>query len=130
MKDLREELVRLLNEDKKVHKLEEMARVGSLNGFEFKVYGGERNIPHIHMDSADKKVCIRLDIAEYYAHGKSKDTLNSNERDILIDFMNNRHRRFDITNYEYMLNLWNENNPNYEIDEEMQMPDYKNLECK
>lgn len=128
MDNLLDETIKRLS---KIHKIEEMARVGSMNGFDFKVYGGEGSYPHIHMDSADKSVYIRLDKCDYFLHNSGPDMLNSNERKILVKFMNTKHKKYNVTYWEYMINLWNENNPEYEIDDtKLKMPDYSKLKVK
>lgn len=128
--NITDKTIELLKEYNNIHKLEEMARVGTLKGFDFKVYGGKRNIPHIHIDNKNKSVCIRLDIADYYIHGKSKDIFDAKERDILITFMNSQNEDLDMINYKAMLILWNMNNPNYKVDPNMNMPNYKTIKCK
>ena len=80
----------------------------------------------------NRKGCIRLDCPEYFQHGTSfKDKLNKKEISNLIDFLKTQHKRFinvdfRFTNFDYMLMLWNDNNPDYQIEVD-NMPDYNNL---
>ena len=113
------------------HSLYEMARIGNTSdNIEIHIYGREGSVPHFHF--YDKKTgrmgCIRLDTAEYFQHGRGKyaDKLNSKEIKNLIDFLKEQHKRLPISNWEYLIILWNDNNPNFEIDE-LPMPDYTKL---
>lgn len=112
------------------HTLYEMARIGNTSdNIEIHIYGKEGHIPHFHF--YDKKTnrmgCIRLDKPEYFSHGKRyTDKLTSKEIKNLIDFLNEEHKALPITNWKYLVVLWNDNNPNYSIDI-LPMPNYTEL---
>lgn len=111
------------------HTLLEMARVGKFGECEVAIYGGEGFIPHFHFfdRESNRQGCIRLDKAKYFSHGRKNDRLNSSERKDLVAWLRSPMRRVGMSVYEYMLFLWNENNPDFEIDEQMEMPNYLEL---
>lgn len=113
------------------HTLYEMARIGNTSdNIEIHIYGKEGNIPHFHFyDRKDERMgCIRIDKAEYFSHGKGKyaDKLSAKEIYNLIEFLNSQHKRLPITNWQYLIILWNDNNPDFEIDM-LKTPDYSKL---
>lgn len=121
------------NEYNKIHKLEEMASTGlGYNGYRFFVYGGEGNNPHFHVVKDKQTICcIRLDCVEYW-HENKFPKCDSKLRDIIIEHLTSSYRvsKFNITNWEYLVQAWNNDNPDHTMPEDMQMPNYKNLECK
>ena len=57
------------------------------------VYNNEGVYPHCHVylyegSSKEKDICVRLDTAEYFSHGKHVDKFNSKEKEAFIKFMN------------------------------------------
>ena len=122
----------ILHEDSS---LIEMATVGYMNNYCLVVYTNDNgNIPHFHYIDSETRgkkfhTCIRLDKAEYFYHGSKQDILNSKQRKELVEFLNTKHHRYENeTNWQHLLYLWNEeNNSNVRIDENLPMPDYRNL---
>lgn len=118
------------------HTFLEMALVGTTSdNIEIRVYGKEGNIPHFHFDhiQSKRKGCIRIDVAEYFDHGdKYKDRLTNKEIKNLILWLKSDKTVFkkfgsNITIYDYIKILWDDNNPNYPLKEDYKIPDYEQL---
>lgn len=121
-------------------KLEEMAyKIGTTND-SYIIYvnsndGG--NIPHFHYVDvnslgSNKKgfhSCIRIDKAEYFNHEGKEDKLNSKQKKELQKFLQQpfRDKRVKMTNYEFIVMTWNDNNSSVILDENIKMPNYLNL---
>lgn len=118
---------------KRKHHFQEMAKVGSFNNFIVAVYEGEGPIPHFHFTDATSKRagCLKILTNEYFAHGKYKATLNAKERKDLVAFLQKerKSKRFTkgTTNFDLICELWNMNNEQYELPEDVEMPDYRNI---
>lgn len=110
--------------------LTEMARVGKFDNYLVSIYSGEGLIPHFHFYTVDgtKKGCIRLDKAQYFTHGDNTAILNSKEKKNLVEWLKSKHKALPITIWEYMVVLWDDNNEDYLMDENIKMPNYENLE--
>lgn len=106
--------------------LEEMATIGEYKGYVYRLYGDDGNIPHFHILKDNKTIqCVRIDKAEYFTHsGKYTYELNSEEIKALIKFLNSR---YPVTNWVYVVNQWNLENKNYQISDDLDMPDYTKL---
>ena len=57
----------------------EMAEIGRFDGYKIMIYGNEGPIPHFHVEHKEKNlsVCVRIDKAEYFSHGRHKYKLDS-----------------------------------------------------
>lgn len=115
-------------------RLREMAMVGKFDDFTITVFGGERNISHFHIcrgkpESPTWETCVRLDQAQYFHHGSKREVLNSREKDDLVAFLEKPfpRPRFAGTNWEFIVFLWNVNNPQFAIGDDAPMPDYTQL---
>lgn len=119
----------------KEHNLLEMARLGHFDNIDIMVFENEGPIPHCHFKDNQKDSpggCIRLDKPEYFEHGAYIDKFNSKERKEFINFMNSPVRtKYKFlpytTNYQALCVLWNMNNEQYEIKDDIKMPDYSKL---
>lgn len=116
--------------------LEEMATVGKTNdNYDIIIYTNDPGkIPHFHYFDDETRgnkfhTCIRLDSAKYFHYGNKTDKLNSKQKKELISFLNSPHKRYkEETNWQHLIYLWNdENNSDVQIDEDISMPDYKEL---
>lgn len=107
------------------HRLNEMARVGVVSdSVEIQIYSKEGPIPHFHFyhKQSKRRGCVRLDCAEYFKHGIHVNSLTKKEIIDLNDWVRSDETPFkkygaNINIFTYMLILWNENNPNYLIDD-------------
>lgn len=131
MKDIVQETINLINEEK--YNLTEMARIGFTNdGFEVYVNtddGG--NIPHFHYRTKSTwkfHSCIKIEKSEYFEHEGKEGKLNSSQRKELIKFLQSidKHDKTK-TNWQTLINEWNRNNSNKQVDENLKMPDYNKL---
>ena len=62
---------------------------------------------------------------KYLLHSINEYNLQVDDIIDLIDFLNNKNK-YNITNFQYMLVVWNYFNKN-KVDENMEVPDYKEL---
>ena len=110
----------------------EMARVGYTND-NYEIYVNTNDsgkIPHFHYRDKDNwnnfHTCIQLKDAKYFLHGNKQNVLNSKQKKELILFLNKPYNKY-MNNWQAILELWNKNNSDVEVDEDLEMPDYKNL---
>lgn len=115
------------------HTLNEMALVGTFDGCDVCVYSSEDSIPHFHIKDiqANQECCIRIDKPEYSNHSfRYQMKLNKSDIKDLINWLSSPSRRakkwfgVDITIYQDICSLWDQNNPDYELNEDIVMPDY------
>lgn len=133
MKDLVEEAKRLI-------KLEEMAvRVGVIEVGNYLIYvntDDSGNVAHFHCVDANTRgnefhTCICIDKPEYFLHeGKTDKITNGKERKALDRFLREPFSKpkFNGTNWDYIVMIWNMNNSQVTVDEEMSQPDYTKLQ--
>ena len=123
------------------NRLDEMARVGFLNGG-VEVYihtddGG--SIPHIHIrDVATRgrnfETCVSLVKCAYFLHGRYRDTMSNKMVRAFAEFMEapSRNKKYS-SNYEYAVDMWNDNNsninvtPQYDTNGNIIIPNYRYL---
>lgn len=112
-----------------------MARVGFTSD-RFEIYvntndGGK--IPHFHYRNATDwnkfHTCIRIDKAEYFIHDGKEDILNTRQlrnlyRFLKSDVVISRYKNKFKNNYELICFLWDLNNSDIQLPEDIQMPDY------
>lgn len=94
------------------------------------------DIPHFHYRKKEKgkecefHTCIRFDKPEYYHHIGNEDILNNEQKGNLINFLMAKPKYFDCskTNWEELIMCWNhQNDYKVEINEDLKMPDYREL---
>lgn len=117
----------------------EMARVGFIdNKYEVYVHTDDPgNIPHFHIWDAETRgqkfhTCIRIDSPEYFHHTGKEDYLSSGMKKELVTFLRSKPsklKRYD-TNWEVVVDMWNANNSNTNVPEDIIMPDYALLPRK
>ena len=112
----------------------EMARIGFTND-NYEIYintDDPGKTAHFHYRKAkDWKAfhtCIQIEKAKYFHHGNKQDVLNSKQKKELVNFLQaeSKNKRFK-TNWEYLVSMWNDNNSDVIIDENIEMPDYNLL---
>ena len=120
-----------------------VSRVGYISawGIVLEIYVNSNDpgkLPHFHVRNKDDwsefHSCIRIDCAEYFAHGNKVDVLSSKEKKALQQFMSSdvRQKLFSedgrrLTDWEYVCILWNDNNSDVTIEENLVQPDYMQL---
>lgn len=115
-------------------KLWELARVGILDEYEIYIHIDDPGkIPHFHIwdySTRGKKfhTCIRIDSPKYFHHTGKEDILNSKDKKDLCEFLQSkpRNKRFN-TYWELLVDTWNLNNSDIEINENTEMPNYRLL---
>ena len=116
----------------------EMARVGwlddALSGYELYVQTDDAGeIPHFHLkhknQTKSKSLTIEILRPIYFERGTHKGTLNSKERNSLQAFISDKssNARYNGTNWDMVVDLWNDNNSNRTIPTNMKQPDYVTL---
>ena len=101
----------------------EMARVG-ITDDNYEIYVNTNDsgkIPHFHYRKAN-------DWAAFHTCIKIEDILNSKQKKELVEFLKDKpkSKRYE-TNWDLLVEMWNLNNSDVEIDEGVEMPDYRNL---
>ena len=92
--------------------------------------------PHFHVRQVGRDnihfkwdKCIRLDVPEYFSHGKGYRGVIPDkkiEREV-IKILSKKHPKYNVTYWEYAVQLWNENNSDVQLPDDLQMPDYSKL---
>lgn len=92
----------------------------------------ERTIPHFHIfwnEEDEKKwrngACLMFTENAYFDHSNNRKTLNRKELAALVSKLKEKHKDSKNTNWEFLIMLWNANNPNYEISMDTEMPEYE-----
>lgn len=95
---IREEITTFISRYRQTAQLNEMARVGYING-ELEVYvwtDDPGNIPHVHVRDTNSKgnnfeTCVQLNTNEYFLHGYHKDKFNSKQKKLLLNLWRINH---------------------------------------
>jgi hypothetical protein len=97
------------------------------------IYGKEGSIPHFHFYRGTKVPkggkgggCLRFDKPTYFQHKTHLDTLNSNEKRRLKKFLKSEHpnEKINMSMWEYFINIWNESNPDFQINRHIPVQEY------
>ena len=113
--------------------LSEMSRIGFIGNYEIFIRTDDPGkYPHFHIWDRETRgqkfhTCVRLDDAKYFHHTGKEGVLNSKERKSLVAFLKLKHKYLEISNWMYLINEWNNNNSDVELDMNLLMPDYLNL---
>ena len=118
--------------------LYEMARIGYVDDYELYINTDDAgNIPHFHLRDADDwdkfHTCICIEKPEYFIHGNKQDKCNSKLKKDISKFMYEFHSGYRMSNYEVIVNLWNQNNskmniqPRFDNSGNIIIPDYTQL---
>lgn len=115
----------------------EMSMVaGGFNGIKLAVWGREGNYPHFHFykkldinsgipNEGRGGGCICIKEPAYFIHGTHQDIMNKKEIQSLIEFLKKQYKNYSVTNWEYIIGLWNDNNPDCtQIPPGQKIPDY------
>lgn len=111
----------------------EMARVGDMDS-KLAIYirsNDPGNIPHFHIvdqvTMGDKfHTCIKIETAEYFHHTGKEDILNAKQKKSLMEFFSKSDKWSD--NYwDIVLQEWNRNNSNVEVNRKLKTPNYLEL---
>lgn len=114
-----------------------MSRVGYSGDLEVYVNTDDAGkIPHFHLRDKNEwdkfHTCIKIESAEYFLHEGKEDTLNSGQRKELQKFMTDKVSisryadKFD-NNWQLICFLWDINNSDVTIPEDIEQPDYTKL---
>lgn len=118
--------------------LNEMARIGFICQrpiLEIYIHTDDPgNIPHFHIRDYKKSgqsgnefhTCVQFKNNEYFHHTGKEDSLNSYQRKELVQFLSQKYRGRDgYTNWQKLVDDWNDNNSSMQIDEDIPMPNYR-----
>ena len=109
------------------HSIYAMSRVGyTQDRIEILIYTDDTGmIPHFHFKSRDGlDGCIRLDKPEYFIHGHHTSILNTKQIRSIVKFLKSPYKNRGISNWEHLIDSWNDNNSKFEFPEDYLMPDY------
>lgn len=94
------------------------------------IRGRERSKPHFHIQTRDKKIncCVKLNKNEFFDHSEYNKFLNSKQQEELDKWLKKPNKKNkNLSNWEYLVNKWNQYNPNYKIDASIDQPDYTEI---
>ena len=96
------------------------------------VYQDEGTLPHFHLISESDGFysAIRLDVPEYFLHGKYSDTLNSSEKKALQKFLSKDAEYEDTSNWRFLRMAWNSTSNMKYLCKVETIPDYRDLPDK
>lgn len=117
--------------------IEAISKIGFLNketdpkaksNLELWIYSNDPGqIPHMHVHiEGERDACIRFDSAEYFVHGFNDNKVSSKVAG-WIDSLLRKPYKYGIDYWQHAKDLWNENNSDVEIPEDMEQPDYTKL---
>lgn len=89
-----------------------------------------RNIPHFHIEGKSKKFhcAVCLDEAKYFKHGKWKDELNNDQKELLQKALMKKQKNGE-TLWEKFVNYWNSSKEGSKNKVDIcNMPDYTKLD--
>ena len=111
-----------------------MARVGYSGDLEVYVNTNDSSkIPHFHIRNPNNwqafHSCILIESAQYFNHGNKVSVLNAQQRKELQHFMESpvalkKYVSLNLNNWQLICLLWDLNNSDVEIAEDITMPDY------
>lgn len=116
--------------------LAEMAKVGTIDGnYDIVVWPRDcGEIPHFHIWDSNTRgnefhTCIKLEKPEYFHHTGKEDVLNSKMKKELVTFLQakSKVKKAELTNWQWLVILWNMNESKHNVDEDLIMPDYSLL---
>ncbi len=116
-----------------VVEFQEIAKVGSFNNIEINIWTNDPGvIPCFRFKdlSNNNEGCIQLPQADYFVYDKYNAVLNPSQKIELLNFLKSdfdKSSRFVGTNWDYLILMWNMNNPTRQMDEDIKMPDYLKL---
>lgn len=82
-------------------------------------------VPHFHIEGYFR-TGIMIHRAEYCHHGQT-DMLDDYGKMWLMNVLKHKAEYKDMTNWELVLQTWNECNPNHQLPLDLRMPDYMQL---
>lgn len=94
------------------------------------------NIPHFHIRDYKKSgqsgqefhTCVQFKSNTYFHHTGKEDYLNSDQRKELVQFLSQNYRgRNGYTNWQKLVDDWNDNNSSIQLDEDTPMPNYRTI---
>lgn len=119
--------------DEGMRRFQEMARVGRAGIYDIYIYSNEGPVPRFHFRNAQtgREGCLKLESADYFSHNRYTATLNAGERRDLARFLRSRKGSSNLTQFQYICILWNDNNTQYPLRMDpykASAPDYENME--
>lgn len=126
----------ILHEHEQEILLAEMARVGDMTpALEIYVRSHEGgNIPHFHIwDKVTQgqkfHTCVEIKSPKYFHHTRKEDILNMKQKRLLVEFLKakpKKLRKYD-TNWEVVIDMWNNGDSEMSVVEDLEMPNYLEL---
>lgn len=131
-----------LSEYADVYQIDEMARIGFLTKstpcpYEIYVMTDDPGkIPHFHIRDYKKggrsgtefHTCIDLTQPKYFHHPGKQDNLNRKQLKELVDFLMSKYKGRNETNWQRIIDAWNDNNSDIELNVDSKIPNYTDIE--
>lgn len=123
-------------------RIDEMARIGFLEKTtpcKYEIYvmtDDPGKIPHFHIRDYKKggrsgkefHTCIDLTQPKYFHHPGKQDELNRKQLRELVDFLTSKYKGREETNWQHVIDAWNDNNSDVELDIHSKIPNYVDIE--
>lgn len=89
---------------------------------------GEKHF-HVFRNDIDRikwrnSACLLFEENRYFDHSRHSEVLTKDELQALVDHLKKKHIKHNMTNWEYLITLWNDNNENFKIPEDLEMSEY------
>ena len=124
------------------YQIDEMARVGFLSKTTpcpYEIYimtDDPGKIPHFHIRDYKKKgksgqefhTCIDLTQPKYFHHPGKQDNLSRKQLKELVDFLSSKYKNRNETNWQHIIDAWNDNNSDVELNINSKIPNYTDIE--
>lgn len=124
------------------YQIDEMARVGFLTKttpcpYEIYVMTDDPGkIPHFHISDCEKKgksgsqfhTCIDLTQPRYFHHSGKQDNLTKKQLKELVEFLMSKYKDRNETNWQHIIDAWNDNNSDVELSINSKIPNYTDIE--
>ena len=114
--------------------LAEMAKVGTIDDeYDVVIWPKDNgDVPHFHIWDSNTRgsifhTCVKIERAEYFHHTGKEGVLNSKMKKELVRFLKSFSKRWNMTMWEVILKLWNDNESKHNVEEDLPMPDYMQL---
>lgn len=92
------------------------------------------NVPHFHVfwnkndkDSWINSACLYMKENRYFDHGKHREFLNRKEFNAVVNLLQSPHPGGKLSNWEFLIYLWNSNSNQLPYDLEMPEYDYRTV---
>lgn len=84
---------------------------------------------HVYRNKVDWRAwkngaCLLFKDNKYFDHGNNRETLDRDELFAVVTKLKETHKVLGVSNWKYLITLWNDNNGRFVIYHNVPMPDY------